>query len=207
MPIARTARAASLGIAAALSFALAAAAQAPPPAAGMPLAGRPMPPGAPPHDMRMGGRRAEHRARMIADWTQVLKLTPAQAQALQTAMAPPMRPDHPPAGARPPGMADDTMLQRLDRRQGRMAEHQGHMRERLAAMRAFYTSLSPDQQKTFDAVTRLSHGGMRGHHRGRGMGGRMGWGPTGEGGPGPRGEGGFGPDGGMRRGPPPQAGR
>lgn len=184
--------AAPLGLAAALTLGLTAVLAQTPPAAGPPPPGLHRPDGAMREHMRE--RMEHHRAEVIADWTTVLKLSPAQAQALQAAMTPPKRPGGA-WGKRAPGApGDETTLQRLDHMQAGMAERQGHMRERLAAMRAFYTSLSPDQQRTYDAVTRLSHGG---HHR------RGGWGGHGMGGG--RGEGG-GWGGSGRQGPPPPPG-
>lgn len=144
-------------------------------------------PGAPSNDAWRGhgggdrtGMRADRRAdmarrhaQMIADWTLVLKLTPGQAQALATVMQPP-RPMGEAMNRRgAEASAPEGTLQHLDAIQARMAERDTHMRAHLTAMRSFYTSLSPEQQRTFDAMMRLSHSGMRrrGTREGRGPGG------------------------------------
>ncbi len=133
-------------------------------------------------------RRAEmeaHRARTIADWTAVLHLSPTQAQQLATVMAPPPRPEGR-EGWKPGAEAALTTPQRLDRAESRLAEREARMRARIEGMKRFYASLTPDQQSTFDAVTRLSHRGGP-----RGMGAPAGrWG---------------GPEGRGRMGPPPPA--
>ena len=179
-----------LALAAALAVGLAAAAQSPAPAPSDGWRGH--------ADMRdptaMHEGMERRHGQMIADWTTVLKLTPAQAQTLSAAMQRPMRGEK--RGRQGPDAGPQGTLQRLDAMQARMTEREAHMRDHLAAMKSFYTALSPDQQKTFDAVTRLSHGGM---HRGRmGMGGGHSFGPHGGWG-GRMGQGGAG-------GPPPPSG-
>jgi hypothetical protein len=57
-----------------------------------------------------------------------------------------------------------TTPQRLDRMQARQAERSARFAQRADATRSFYATLSPEQQKTFDAET--LHFGPRGdHHR------------------------------------------
>jgi hypothetical protein len=150
-----------LGLApAALAFA-AVAAHAQPPAG--PGPGHPM--------MAMHGRpspemKAMHEAMMkqhIEDLKTVLRLRPDQEAALQAFVAA----HHPPEGMdkmhdgpmQPPKAL--TTPERLDE----MAKHEAEMRAEHETMRQalskFYASLSPDQQKVFDALQRLQgpHGG------------------------------------------------
>lgn len=192
MTASRLSRGAPFGLAAAFALSLTAAMAQTPPAGAPPMPG-PQGDRAAFREHRREGMAAHH-AQMIADYTTVLRLSPAQAQALQAAMIPPKHDGSGPPGGRIGDMASQTTLQHLDTMQARMGEREGRMREHLAAMRAFYTSLAPDQQKSFDALTRLTHGGMHRRH-GMGMGG-MGMRPGMEGMGGP----------GMRHGPPPAPG-
>jgi hypothetical protein len=141
----------------------------------------------------------------------LLQLRPDQDAALQTllaALAPPhmdhmgdhhMGPDHKGPGAGGPGAAghDDfaklTTPERLDKMSAMMSEHmakrQAEFQKRAAAIKAFYASLSPEQQRAFDAMPHHMFGG---HGYGGGDGeGHGGWGhhmgpggPHGPGGPG-----------------------
>ena len=63
------------------------------------------------------------------------------------------------AGRRPP--------ERLDRMEKRMAERTEAFQRHAQAVKAFYAVLSPEQQRTFDALMKI-----RGHGGGHGMGGR-----------------------------------
>lgn len=81
-----------------------------------------------------------------------LKLTPEQEGAwstFTTAMKPPAtmghnRPD-------PAEMQKLTTPERIDKMRALRAEHQGEMDKRADAVKAFYTTLSADQKKVFDA--------------------------------------------------------
>ncbi|VTU17576.1 hypothetical protein H4CHR_00015 [Variovorax sp. PBS-H4] len=55
-----------------------------------------------------------------------------------------------------------TTPQRLERMQARQAERSARFTQRVEATRSFYATLSPEQQKTFDAET--IHAGHRGGH-------------------------------------------
>jgi hypothetical protein len=71
-----------------------------------------------------------------------------------------------------------TTPQRLDRMEARMAERDAAFKRRADAVRTFYAALSPDQQRTFDALHDLAGG----HHHGMGSEGMPH--PHGPGGPG-----------------------
>lgn len=123
----------------------------------------------PPHDVmferhmgppspEMEKDMAEHRAQMAKDMHLILRLRPDQEsawQAFQAAMAPPPRAERPPG---PPPMAATTP-ERLDMMGKHMAEMEAHRAKMDAATRAFYATLSPEQQQVFDALGR-----MRGPH-------------------------------------------
>ncbi len=163
------------GAAAAAALAVAAFAQA-----------QNQPPG--PMGPRMGHfreRMQERHERMLADLKAILRLRPDQEAAFKTfqgAMAPP---NPPVMDRRGPPPADMTTPQMLQRREQMMDRARTVMQQRDQAIVAFYNTLSPDQQKAFDAMARLHHGGLMG-----GMGGGMGRhvfmlrdGPGGPGGP------------------------
>lgn len=126
------------------------------------------------HDpARMQAQMAKGQAEMKAK----LKITPAQEgawTAFTAAMQPPARMMD---GQRP--MADQrgeldklTTPERIDKmkalRAQRMTDMNAEMDKRGEATKAFYTTLSPEQQKTFDAEHRQMQMGRqgRGHHGG-----------------------------------------
>ena len=84
-------------------------------------------------------RMKEHRAKRLAALKEKLKLTSAQEGAWSTFTSA----TQPPAGPRP----------HMDR---------AEFAKRAEATKTFYATLSPDQQKTFDAET-AHFGGPRGH--------------------------------------------
>lgn len=114
----------------------------------------------------MQQRRAQHMAAL----KEKLKLTPAQEGAWSTfaeAQRPPVRP-----GAGEPSFdrgefAKLTTPQRLERMQARQAERSAMFAKRADATRSFYATLSPQQQKTFDAESMMpfGHGEHGEHHR------------------------------------------
>lgn len=112
---------------------------------------------------RIQARQAEHQARL----KQALQLTPAQESAWQQYLQ--SRPSPASAAA----MKDraqwqqlstpERMAQQLAARQARDSQMGAH----LEALKSFYATLSPEQQRTFDAQHRQGHGGMHGmrkHH-------------------------------------------
>ncbi|MGO4393565.1 Spy/CpxP family protein refolding chaperone [Variovorax sp. M-6] len=123
------------------------------------------------HAQRLERMQAQH-AKHLAALKEKLKLTPAQESAWSSFTAAQQRP------ARPVGQADAeraefaklTTPQRLDRMQARQAERSAMFAKRADATRSFYATLTPEQQKTFDAESmprfgaREGHGGPGGHH-------------------------------------------
>lgn len=98
-----------------------------------------------------------------------LKLTPAQEGSWSTfagtmkptgAMAA-MMPDH-------DAMAKLTTPERIDKMKAMRATHTAEMDKRADATKTFYATLTPEQQKTFDAqaMKRGGRHGMRGRHHG-----------------------------------------
>lgn len=184
-------RLASTTLAAALLAAIAAPAMAQPAPAGTPAPAAAATAAAPADGVR--GPR-EHRApspekikermeKRAAQLKQKLNLTPAQEPAwtqFTAAMQPPT-PGERHAGLDRKGMEQLTTPERIDRMRAARAQRDAEMDRRGDAVKAFYATLSPEQQKTFDAESRHMHpamGGPRGHH-----GGKHGHGPHG----GPRG--------------------
>ena len=190
----RTSRLAALAGAALLAIGAGAVSHAqpapgapPPPAAG--------PDGAPRFEQmreHMQARRAEH-ARVLHD---ALSIRPNQERAwqiFQASMQPQSQGPHEPWGARMNRPADHplTTPERLDRMADRMAKRQARFAEHAQAVKTFYASLDPTQQRTFDALNVLERGqGHDGPGGGR-MGGGRHMGP---------------PHGGPDGPPPPQAG-
>ena len=119
------------------------------------------------------GHRTPERAAMqqrldrhMADLKQSLQLTPAQepawnqfTSAMRPAATPPARPDR-------AAMAGMTTPQRLEQMQAMRQQHQAEMDKRTAAVRSFYATLTPEQQKRFDAQTARAMGGHEGRRGG-----------------------------------------
>ena len=108
----------------------------------------------------------EHRAKRLADLKTKLQLNASQesawstfTQSRQPSEARAQRPDR-------DAFAKMTTPQRLDLMKERQASRMMAFERRADATRSFYATLSPEQQKTFDAET-LKMGG-RGHHGPRG---------------------------------------
>jgi hypothetical protein len=198
----------ALALAATIGLAMSAQAQTPPPP----------PPGAAPggpawrHDGAagrpgMGERREARRAARLKALHDVLAIRPDQESAFQTfaaAMSPEpgrgawgrgaggWRPgeregDKPVASREAASTPErlDLMLKRFDEREARM---RAAIERRATATKALYAALSPEQQRTLDALPRLSGRGAWGGPEGM-RGGRMDHGP---GGPGPGAPGGEG---------------
>ncbi len=115
----------------------------------------------------MAEMKAMHEAMMaqrIADMKTVLKLRSDQESALAALMAtqrpkPMMMGGHP--GVSGPRAAQSTpeRLADMAKRDAEMSATRNTQRE---AMAKFYAVLTPDQQKVFDALSRLQHGGREG---------------------------------------------
>lgn len=122
-----------------------------------------------PHDGKSMERMQERRTKHMADLKTKLKLDPSQEPAW-SAFAAASQPPGPPPGRDPKATRAEfekmTTPQRLDRMQARQAEHTAMSAKRAESTRAFYATLTPNQQKTFDTET-LRHG-PRGEHGPRG---------------------------------------
>lgn len=106
----------------------------------------------------------EHQAQRAAQLKQKLNITPAQEPAwttFTTAMQPPARDRH--AGLDHKGMEQLTTPERIDRMRAIRAQRSAEMDRRDEAVKTFYATLSPEQQKTFDAEGRRMHQRMDGH--------------------------------------------
>jgi hypothetical protein len=113
-------------------------------------------------------QRMEHmqakRAQRLAELKQKLKLDASQEGAWNNFTTAQQRPSRPAGQARMDRaeFAKLTTPQRLEHMQARQAERSARFAQRVEATRSFYATLSPAQQKTFDAET--VHFGHRGGH-------------------------------------------
>jgi len=121
------------------------------------------------HDGKHHGHSAEERAKRHAAHAaaikQKLQLTPAQESAwttFTTAMQPGTRPVMPDRAE----LAKLSTPERLDRMRAVHAQHGTEMDRRAEAVKAFYATLTPEQQKTFDAET-AQHFGRYGMGHGK----------------------------------------
>ncbi len=121
------------------------------------------------HDGKHHGHSAEERAKRHAAHAaaikQKLQLTPAQESAwttFTTAMQPGNRPAMPERGE----LAKLSTPERLDRMRAVHAQHGTEMERRAEAVKTFYATLTPEQQKTFDAET-AQHFGRYGMGHGK----------------------------------------
>jgi len=111
---------------------------------------------------RMKERMAKHQAELKAK----LKLTAEQEGAwsqFTTAMQPAAALQHPDRAE----MEKLTTPQRLEKMQAFKAQRDAEMTKRVDATKAFYATLTPEQQKVFDAEH--SRMGRSGKHQGHGM--------------------------------------
>lgn len=109
---------------------------------------------------RMTQRMEQRQATLKAD----LKLTPEQEPAWQTfvqAMKPPAQTDRP----NPAELDAMTTPQRLEKMKAMRAEREVRVNQRMQAVQTFYSALTPEQQKVFDA-----HKPMTPHQRHQGHG-------------------------------------
>lgn len=141
------------------------------------------PPAAPPaagasaaHGRFHGGDRQErqarheaHRAERLAALKGQLKLTAAQEPAWATFTAA-MQPSERPARLDFKDMDKLTTPERIDRMRAMRAQHAAEADRRGEATKAFYATLTPEQQKTFDAQAHPGHRmGAMGGMKGKGM--------------------------------------
>lgn len=121
-----------------------------------------------PHAEKMQQRMTEQMVKRQADLKAALKLTAGQEtawNAFTAAMKPPAM-----DGKTLPNreeMAKLTTPQRLEKMQALKAERDARITQRMEATKAFYATLTPEQQKVFDEQ---AHAG--GRHGDRGHGGR-----------------------------------
>ncbi|GAA4342959.1 hypothetical protein GCM10023165_25010 [Variovorax defluvii] len=160
------------GLIASAAFACAAFAQAPQPASAAPVA-QPQAQAteAAKKEPRMDRaqrieRMQAQRAQRLADLKQKLHLESRQESAWNQFAAAQRRPARPAGQARAEREAFAKMStpQRLERMQARHAERNTRFNELMTATRNLYATLSPEQQKTFDAQTLRF--GPRGHGHG-----------------------------------------
>lgn len=100
----------------------------------------------------MMGQWGGHMAQMSKELHDKLKLNADQETAWKT-LVETMKP---PAGRMPPDFGELEKLtapERMEKMMERMKLHQEAMGEHLAAMKTFYSTLSPEQQKVFDTET------------------------------------------------------
>ncbi|HLZ79597.1 MAG TPA: Spy/CpxP family protein refolding chaperone [Sphingomonas sp.] len=136
-------------------------------------------PRAAPHEHEARPDFAQMRARHADDVALLIGLRPDQRPALDAFLATIMPhgereggEGHPAMGDMPaPPAAEEGTLARLDRMSAHVDRANVEAKQRIEATRKFYASLTPDQQRRFDALERLHHGamhermGMRGHGR------------------------------------------
>lgn len=116
---------------------------------------------------KMQARMAERHHNRMLILKDKLKITAAQEGAwtsFTTAMQPPavlpQRPD-------PAAMEKLTTPERIDQMTARKVQRDAEMAKRASATKAFYATLTPEQQKTFDSVSmRAFQGGRHGRHGG-----------------------------------------
>ena len=125
-------------------------------------------------------QRQQARAQRAEAFKQKLALTPAQEPAwaaFQQAMQPGQR--HARLdGGKQQDWKQLTTPERIDRMRAMQAQRAAEFDRRGEAVKAFYATLSPEQQKTFDAegsrmMARFGKGGHHGMHRGEGKGGEQ----------------------------------
>jgi protein CpxP len=112
---------------------------------------------------KMRERMAQHQAKLH----DLLKLTPAQEGAWKTftaSMTPPEIGKHHDRAE----WAKLSAPERADKMLAMSKEREAHMAEHIAAMKTFYATLTPAQQKVFDANSMHGgrHHGERGEHKG-----------------------------------------
>jgi len=137
---------------------------------------------------KMEARRAQMQARRASDVALLLGLRPDQRPALDAYLAA-MRPQHKWGQHQMGGMGQQQggepgTLAQLDKMAARADQMDAKIKQRIEATRAFYSSLSPDQQQRFDALRRLRREGKMRHRWGmmHRRGGMMGHGMMGHGG-------------------------
>jgi periplasmic protein CpxP/Spy len=110
--------------------------------------------------------RAKRRTEREEDMAILLGLSanqrPALTHFLQSAEPEPPGDERRDGGAATRPTNDTSMSARLDAMQAAADRHEVMIKERIAATRQFYASLTPDQQHRFDAFERLREGRRHG---------------------------------------------
>ena len=118
---------------------------------------------------RHHGDHAQHRAQRLDALKARLHLTAAQEPAW-TAFTTALQPGERPARPDRKEWAQFTTPERIDRMRALRAQHAAEADRRGEATKAFYATLTPEQQKTFDAQAHHPHRGAKDakhrHHRG-----------------------------------------
>lgn len=135
------------------------------PAGGPPPEGGPrMHQSEPEHRAQRQERMKAHLAKRAAELKADLKLTPEQESSWSAYVAA-MKPSAPPAQPQREDFAKLSTPERLDKMREMRQQRDAAFDKRDAATRSFYASLSPEQQKTFDARSaRPMHEEGRRHH-------------------------------------------
>jgi protein CpxP len=116
------------------------------------------------HGQAMQARMAERQDKRMAGLKDKLKLTPAQVaawQAFSDAEKPKLQAQSVDRVAMREAYAKMNTPQRLDAMLEKSDQRHAQMVARVAAVKTFYTQLTPEQQAVFDAEARLDSG--RGH--------------------------------------------
>jgi hypothetical protein len=115
--------------------------------------------------------RAKREARRADDVALLLGLRADQRPAFDRFLQS-MKPPHGEPGdergpdRQKPSSADMTTSARLDSMEASADRRDAMTKQKIAATRTFYTGLTPEQQRRFDALDRLRHDHMHGHHGG-----------------------------------------
>ncbi|RZJ60309.1 MAG: hypothetical protein EON49_08810 [Acidovorax sp.] len=118
------------------------------------------------HHERHQARQA-HQAKRMAALKDQLRLTPAQESGWTT-FTTALQPGERTARLDRKDMDKLTTPERIDRMRALRAQHAAEADRRGEATKAFYTTLTPEQQKTFDAQASRHHrGGPHGDGEGR----------------------------------------
>lgn len=119
------------------------------------------------HHMGDSTKMQERHTKRLAALKEKLKLSPSQ-EADWTTFTSGM--PTPTMGARPghEAMGKLSTPQRLEKMKEMRTEHAAVAEKRAAVVKTFYATLTPEQQKTFDAETHRPRGGAHGGAHGKG---------------------------------------
>jgi len=114
-----------------------------------------------------GGEWAEFMAFKLEKLHTALKLNPAQETAWSewSGTIKADRPEWKERGKESENWKNLTVPERMEKKLAFAKEHVGKLEERLAATKAFYAKLSPEQRQTFDKECTFGSHGFGGKHR------------------------------------------